>query len=57
MLGEFPTTRLAADAASEIVAAARRAGYVGALAWSVLAEDQASDFASAADELRLERRA
>lgn len=56
LLGEFPT-RGSRRSPSEIVAAARRAGYAGALAWSVLAEDRASDFASAADELRLERRA
>ena len=48
--------RLAARAV-EIVAAVRRAGYAGALAWSVLAEDKASDFASAADQLRFPGRA
>jgi hypothetical protein len=55
LLGEFPT-RGSRRAPSDIVAAARRAGYTGALAWSVLAEDRASDFASAADQLRLQRR-
>jgi hypothetical protein len=42
ILGEFPTRgsrRIAAD----ILDAARRAGYAGALAWSFLADDEASD--------------
>lgn len=42
ILGEFPTrgSRLPPSA---IVEAARRAGYAGALAWSALADDHASD--------------
>ena len=56
LLGEFPT-RGSRRSASEIVASAQRAGYAGALAWSVLAADRASDFASAAGQLRLGRRA
>ena len=42
VLGEFPTkgSRLAA---SQILDAARRSGYAGALAWSLLADDEASD--------------
>jgi hypothetical protein len=56
LLGEFPTCG-SRRAPSEIVAAVRRAGYAGALAWSVLAEDKASDFASAADQLRFPGRA
>jgi hypothetical protein len=45
LLGEFPT-RGSALAPPAIVAAARRAGYQGALAWSLLAEDAASDAAA-----------
>lgn len=56
LLGEFPT-RGSRRLPSEIVALARRAGYVGALAWSVLATDRATDFASAVADLGLERRA
>lgn len=56
LLGEFPT-RGSRRPASEIVACAKRAGYAGALAWSVMAEDRASDFASVAEQLRFERRA
>ena len=56
LLGEFPT-RGSRRSPSDIVAAAQRAGYAGALAWSVLAEDRASDFASAAEPLGLTRRA
>jgi hypothetical protein len=55
LLGEFPT-RGSRRSPSDIVAAAKRAGYSGALAWSMLAEDPASDFASAADPLGLARR-
>lgn len=50
-LGEFPTRsrrRTAADACE----AARAAGYVGAFAWSVLADDQESRFAEAEPLLR-----
>jgi hypothetical protein len=56
VLGEFPT-RASRRRPSEIVAAAKRAGYAGALAWSMLAQDKASDFASAAEDLQLVRRA
>jgi len=42
ILGEFPT-RGSARATQEIVEAARRGGYAGALAWSALAGDAASD--------------
>ena len=56
LLGEFPT-RGSRRSPGEIVRIARRAGYAGALAWSAMAEDGASDLASAADELRLGRRA
>ena len=56
LLGEFPT-RGSRRSPSEIVGQARRSGYMGALAWSVLATDRATDFASAAVNLGLERRA
>jgi hypothetical protein len=56
LLGEFPT-RGSRRSPAEIVAAARRAGYSGALAWSVLSRDAASDFGSAAEQLSLSRRA
>jgi hypothetical protein len=42
LLGEFPT-RGSAFAASQLMESARQAGYLGALAWSLLAEDEASD--------------
>jgi hypothetical protein len=42
LLGEYPT-RGSALQPPEIVSAARRAGYGGALAWSLLADDAASD--------------
>jgi hypothetical protein len=42
ILGEFPT-RGSALTPGEILGAARTAGYAGALAWSVLAGDEASD--------------
>jgi hypothetical protein len=42
ILGEFPT-RGSARPASEILETAQRAGYAGALAWSALASDTASD--------------
>jgi len=45
LLGEFPT-RGSARPPAAIVEAARRAGYSGALAWSLLAEDPASDGAA-----------
>ncbi|HET8646898.1 MAG TPA: hypothetical protein VFO85_15495, partial [Vicinamibacteria bacterium] len=44
LLGEFPTTG-SARRPGAIVEAARRAGYAGALAWSLLATDTASDAA------------
>jgi hypothetical protein len=56
LLGEFPT-RGSRRSPAEIVRAARQAGYAGALAWSVLASDTASDFASVADAMRLGSRA
>jgi hypothetical protein len=46
LLGEFPT-RGSAFAPSALLESARRAGYAGALAWSVLAEDDASNGESA----------
>ncbi len=42
ILGEFPT-RGSRRTSVDILDAARRAGYAGALAWSVLADDEASD--------------
>jgi hypothetical protein len=45
LLGEFPT-RGSALAPPAIVEAARLAGYQGALAWSLLADDAASDAAA-----------
>jgi len=42
LLGEFPT-RGSAFAASALLESARQSGYAGALAWSVLADDDASD--------------
>jgi hypothetical protein len=45
LLGEYPT-RGSALSPPAIVDAARRAGYRGALAWSLLAEDSASDAAA-----------
>jgi hypothetical protein len=42
ILGEFPT-RGSRRTPAEIVETARRAGYAGALAWSALASDDASD--------------
>jgi hypothetical protein len=42
ILGEFPT-RGSRLAPSEILDTSRRAGYAGALAWSALADDEASD--------------
>jgi hypothetical protein len=47
LLGEYPT-RGSALQPREIVEAARRAGYGGALAWSLLADDAASDAAGCA---------
>jgi hypothetical protein len=45
-LGEFPT-RGGRRTAAEVCDAARRAGYAGAFAWSLLADDEASWFADA----------
>jgi hypothetical protein len=42
LMGEFPTTGSARDPRA-IVEAARRGGYAGALAWSLLASDTASE--------------
>jgi len=50
ILGEFPT-RGSARSAVEILEAARLAGYAGALAWSALSDDEASDFFGCADEI------
>jgi len=44
LLGEFPT-RNSARSPEEIVAASRRSGYCGAMAWSLLAEDEFSEIA------------
>jgi hypothetical protein len=41
LLGEYPT-RGSARRAADIISAARRCGYVGALAWSALAADESS---------------
>jgi len=49
-LGEFPTRGSARDLAT-LLTQARASGYAGALLWSVLATDTASDFAGAAPKL------
>jgi hypothetical protein len=46
MLGEFPS-RLASLELRRILETARAAGYSGAFVWSVLANDAATDFATA----------
>ena len=46
MLGEFPSRR-EPTAVRRILDTARTAGYSGAFVWSMLAEDQATDFAAA----------
>jgi len=51
ILGEFPT-RGSLRSPEEIVRTARRAGYAGALAWSALAGDEASDAGAMARSLR-----
>jgi hypothetical protein len=51
ILGEFPT-RGSSRSPEEIVRAAREAGYAGALAWSALAGDEASDAGAMARSLR-----
>jgi hypothetical protein len=50
ILGEFPTKGSQKDLAT-ILDTAYRAGYAGAMPWSVLATDDATDFAAAADPL------
>jgi hypothetical protein len=45
LLGEYPT-KGSQKKPSAIVATAREAGWAGALAWSVLAQDPATDFAA-----------
>jgi hypothetical protein len=50
VLGEFPTRGSARDP-SVLIETARAAGYQGALFWSVLAEDSATDFARAREAL------
>ena len=50
VLGEFPT-RGSRRSPAEIVETARQAGYAGALAWSALADDEASDGSALAAEL------
>jgi hypothetical protein len=51
VLGEFPT-RGSARPPLMLLDTARRAGYHGAILWSVLADDDASDFASLSVALR-----
>jgi hypothetical protein len=46
ILGEFPTKGSKKDVAT-ILDTARKAGYVGAMPWSVGATDDATDFATA----------
>jgi hypothetical protein len=48
LLGEFPT-RGSARAPTEVLRAAREAGYSGALAWSALAEDDFSGWSAATE--------
>ena len=50
ILGEFPT-RGSARPVGEILESARRSGYAGALAWSALADDTASDGAALSSAL------
>ena len=51
LLGEFPT-RGASVPARAILEMAREAGYAGALAWSALADDRATDARACHDALR-----
>ena len=51
ILGEFPT-RGSLRSPEDIVRTARKAGYAGALAWSALAGDEASDAGAMARSLR-----
>jgi hypothetical protein len=53
LLGEFPTSGSRLSPV-EILESARRNGFAGALAWSVLGNDEASDYESAAASLSLE---
>jgi len=46
LLGEFPT-RGSQKTPATLIATARAAGYAGAMFWSVMADDSATDFASA----------
>ena len=50
VLGEFPTRGSARDPFA-VIEMAHAAGYRGALFWSVLAEDSATDFARAREAL------
>jgi hypothetical protein len=50
ILGEFPTHG-SARSVSTILDAARAAGYRGALAWSALGDDEASDYFASAEEI------
>jgi len=50
LLGEFPTSRSRLTAA-EVIAAAREAGYSGALAWSARAHDEHSNLAALEEAL------
>lgn len=50
LLGEYPT-RGSARGPAAILRAARRGGYAGALAWSLLSQDAASDAAACAGHL------
>jgi hypothetical protein len=43
VLGEFPTRGSRSDP-EVVLTTARRAGYAGALYWSVMADDSATDF-------------
>jgi hypothetical protein len=51
LLGEFPT-RGASLGPRAILEIAREAGYSGALAWSALADDRATDSLACRDALR-----
>jgi hypothetical protein len=50
VLGEFPT-RGSARAPDVLIEMARAAGYQGAMFWSVLADDPATDFECAREAL------
>jgi hypothetical protein len=51
MLGEFPT-KGSARTPGELIAIARGAGYMGAMFWSVTADDDATDFGNAQSALK-----